>query len=207
MARFSPRSSSQRTGPTELHRQPRHQDLFGVDVGLRAEPAADLGRDHPHLVLAQAEDRRDLGAHDVRELGARVDHQAALAAAVFGQRGAALHRQRGDALIDDAALDDLVCPGERGIHVAAVIFWWKQMLVPRLVDQRRAVLWRPRPDRSHAAGLRTRRPRGRPRRGRSPRIRPRRPRSPRPRSARCRRPGWCVSGYWRPPCPTRPAAR
>ena len=52
----------------EVHRQPGHEDLVGVDVGLGAEAATDLGRDHAHLVLAEPEELGDLRAHDMREL-------------------------------------------------------------------------------------------------------------------------------------------
>jgi hypothetical protein len=44
------------------------EQLLGVDVELRAEPAADVGCDDPHLRLVQAERRRGEHAEDVGDL-------------------------------------------------------------------------------------------------------------------------------------------
>ena len=50
-------------------RRPDHRGLFGVQVDLGAEAAADVGRDHAHLVLRQPEhERRHQQALDVRIL-------------------------------------------------------------------------------------------------------------------------------------------
>ena len=59
-----------------LHRPPqadggaRHQDLLGIEEhDLRAEGAADVGRDHLHLELGQAEDPREPVLDGQRRLG------------------------------------------------------------------------------------------------------------------------------------------
>ena len=52
---FSLRSSAQRTGTFELVGQAEGEQLLGVDVELRAEPAAHAGGDDPDVVLGDAE--------------------------------------------------------------------------------------------------------------------------------------------------------
>ena len=42
----------------DLFRRPDHRGLFGVEIDLGAEAAADVGRDHAHLVLGQAQHER-----------------------------------------------------------------------------------------------------------------------------------------------------
>src|SRR5207253_10031571 len=48
--------------PSELHRQPRNEHLVWVDVGFRPETSANFGRNDPHLVFAEPEDRGDLSS-------------------------------------------------------------------------------------------------------------------------------------------------
>ena len=51
--------------------------LLGVDEDLGAEAAADVGRDHPELVLGRdADERRDHQARDVRVLARGVEREA-----------------------------------------------------------------------------------------------------------------------------------
>ena len=67
----------------DVLRRPDHRGLFGVQVDLRAEAAADVGRDHAHLVLGQAEhERRHQQALDVRVLARHVERVAVVGAAV-----------------------------------------------------------------------------------------------------------------------------
>ena len=63
-------------GHAVLPGQGHAQQLLGVHVELRAEGAADLGGDDPHLVLgdAEREGRHDL--EDVRDLRGRVERRA-----------------------------------------------------------------------------------------------------------------------------------
>ena len=57
-------------GPAQAHRRARHQDLLGIEQhDLRAEGAADVGRDHLHLELGQAEDPREPVLDRQRRLG------------------------------------------------------------------------------------------------------------------------------------------
>ena len=52
----------------QLARGPHHQRVIRERAALQAEAAADVGRDHAHLVLVDVEDVRDLHAHAVRIL-------------------------------------------------------------------------------------------------------------------------------------------
>jgi hypothetical protein len=101
----------------ELARGPRAEDLLAVDLQLGAEAAADLGGDGPHAVRAQAEQRGDDVAQEVRHLRRAPDGQAA--GAVLGEDGARLDGGARDAVVDDPALDDHVGLGEAGLEVAA----------------------------------------------------------------------------------------
>ena len=63
------------TGRPREARGLRDRELLGVDVELRAEAAADVGRDHAHLRLGDAADRGHERAHEVRHLGRGVERQ------------------------------------------------------------------------------------------------------------------------------------
>ena len=55
--------------PADLLRRPQADDLFRIDEDLRAEAAADIGRDHAQLVLGRhADEGRDDEPRDVRVL-------------------------------------------------------------------------------------------------------------------------------------------
>ena len=125
----------------ELARRPRAADLLGVDVELGAEAAADLGRDHPDPVLADAQQDRQEQAQEVRNLGRAPERQPV--AAILGQHPARLDRAAGHAVVDDAALDDDVGLGEAGLEVAAAERPVVALVGPELlVDERRAFLER-----------------------------------------------------------------
>ena len=125
----------------ELARRPRAADLLGVDLQLGAEAAADLGGDHADPVLADAEHDREEQAQEVRHLGRAPDRQ--LVGAVVGQHAARLDRRAGDAMVDDATLDDDVGLGEAGLEVAAAQRPLAHLVGPELlVDERRSVLER-----------------------------------------------------------------
>ena len=57
--------------PLEPARQVRDERLLAVDVQLRAEAAADVGRDHAEVVLRDAEHAGELEPHEVRDLRRR----------------------------------------------------------------------------------------------------------------------------------------
>ena len=86
-------------------RERNREQLLRVDVELRAEAAADVGRDDAELRLVHAERRCDEHAQDVRNLCRGVErHLAELAR--HGEHGAWLDRVRDQAWLDVAARDD-----------------------------------------------------------------------------------------------------
>ena len=88
-----------------LRRAARHEQLLGVDVELRAEAAADRGRDDPQLVLGDAERDRHHDLEDVRDLRRRVERDVAAERLRHHAHAAGLHRHRDQALLDVALLD------------------------------------------------------------------------------------------------------
>ena len=100
-------------GYVEPLRQRRRHVLLAVDVDLRPEPAADLGGDRPHPVLAEADHLRHEGPEDVRVLGRRPDRQLVLAPLVVRHHAARLDRVRGQPLVHDPLGDHHVGGGER----------------------------------------------------------------------------------------------
>jgi hypothetical protein len=92
--------------PAKPARRRRQQDVLGIDVPLGAEAAADVGRDHPHLLLCQAQGRRDRGAHGERNLRRRPDRQPAVRRLGLDQHAARLDRHGGDAGHVEPRLDD-----------------------------------------------------------------------------------------------------
>ena len=68
----------------------RRDVLFAVDVDLRAEAAADFGRDGADLILAEAGHRRDERPQDVRVLRRRPDGHRLLARLVVRDDAARL---------------------------------------------------------------------------------------------------------------------
>ena len=69
------------------------QQLLRVDVELRAEAAADVGRDDPQLRLVHAETGRGEDAQEVRHLGRRTQRHVARRAG-HGEHGPRLDRVR-----------------------------------------------------------------------------------------------------------------
>ena len=64
----------------DLERDDRGDDLLAIELQLRAEPAADVGRDDPQLVLGDAGGQRQQDPHDVRDLGRRPERELAVGA-------------------------------------------------------------------------------------------------------------------------------
>ena len=126
-------------------RRPDHRGLFGVQVDLRAEAAADVGRDHAHLVLGQAEhERRHQQPLDVRILARDVQRVRVVGAAVRRDRGARLDRVGDQPVVDDVELRDVRRLGERRVDRRLVAERPRVALVARrlVVDLRRARLQR-----------------------------------------------------------------
>ena len=92
----------------QLHRNPAEQCFFRIDVELRAEAAADFGRDDAQAVFGYADHQRDLRSHEVRYLRRRPQRQLLLARKISGEHAARLHRDGRESLICDALLDDMI---------------------------------------------------------------------------------------------------
>ena len=91
-------------------------DLLGIDEDLRAEAAADIGRDHAQLVLGRhADEGRDHEPRHMRVLRRVPEREAVGAGIVFADRGARLDRVRHQAVVDDVELGDVLGRLERGL--------------------------------------------------------------------------------------------
>ena len=107
---ISLRVSRQRSGRPTCLAMHAEQRLLRVARDLGAEAAADVGRDDLHLVGARRRCAATIASvRALRALGAEPLVQAAVDPG--HRRAAHLERARGDALVDEAALDD---------HLAAV---------------------------------------------------------------------------------------
>ncbi len=97
-------------GPDQSH-------VFGIEKDLRAEAAADVGRDHAHLRFRQAQHE---GAHqqalDVRVLVGDVERVALVRLVVAGVGGTWLHRVRDQPVVDELELGDVRRLRERRLH-------------------------------------------------------------------------------------------
>ena len=93
--------------PAELAGDDEGDDLLGVHVELGAEAAADVGGDHPQLLLGDAGGQRQHQPQDVRDLGGRVDRvlvgRGESASTTTARGSIAVGMQP---LLDVAALDD-----------------------------------------------------------------------------------------------------
>ena len=166
--------------------------LLGRDLELAAEPAADVGCDHPDLRLGHAGRRGQREPHDVRDLGGR-PHRVLLAGRVHHDR-ARLHERRDQPLLAVLALDhDAVGAGRSdglldiaaGARLGGVEDPQRGLVGARGPGARGRCRPRPPSGRARPAARRTRRRRAR--RRRAPRRRC--GRRPRRRSRRRRRPG------------------
>ena len=103
-------------GTADLLGGPQRHHLFRIDEDLRAETAADVGRDHAQLVLGRdVVERRQHEAGDVRVLRRRVEREVLFRRVVIGDRRARLHRVRRQAVVGDVELHDIGGLGE-GAH-------------------------------------------------------------------------------------------
>ena len=176
--------------PADLLAGPDQRGLLRVEEDLRAEAAADIGRDHAHLRLRQAEHER---AHqqplDVRVLVGDVERVAVVVLGVDRVGGARLDRVRDQPVVDELELADVRRGRERRVDrfLAAV--------APVVADVVRARRRAPRP--AHRRPARCRSP---------PAALRSRPRSARPRPW----PAACVSATtsatWSPTWRTLPCA-
>ena len=102
--------------PARDHRARRHQ-RFELDVELAAIAAAEIRHFDAHLVFRPAQEPRDLGAHERRPLGARVDRQAGLL--VVGDRAERLERHVQAFLRAEFVLEHMRRFGKGLVDVAA----------------------------------------------------------------------------------------
>ena len=104
----------------EQARGGRHGELLRIERVLGAKAAADMGRDHAHLVLGQAKriDQHALGL--VRHLGGVPDREQVLDRVVAREHAARFDRMAA-ALVDAETLGQAVRGvGERGLHIAVL---------------------------------------------------------------------------------------
>lgn len=92
----------------QLARGPDADGFFGIVENLGAEAAADIGRDHTHLVLGQtehegAEDQPD----DMRILRCRINSRVVAAGVVLADGAARLHRIGRQPVIHKVDLRDM----------------------------------------------------------------------------------------------------
>ena len=124
----------------EQHREIAGQRLLAVHVELASEAAADLGRDHADVVLAELEHLGQARAQHVRNLGRRPHRQVALARVPLRDDAARLHRDRREALVDDLETHHLVGVAHRLVHRGRGNFHLERDVGAELVVQnRRAV--------------------------------------------------------------------
>ena len=106
--------------PPQLHGEVGSEHVFGGEVDLGAEAAADVRGDDTHAVFGQTEDIGELRAHGVRELGAGPEGQLTRAAVVASRGATCLHRHWQHPRIHEATLDDLyVWPSECSLDGSA----------------------------------------------------------------------------------------
>ena len=106
--------------PAEAARRPHHRDLLGIEIGARAESAADVGADHVHVLLRHLEADRERMPDAVHALAARDQRVLVLGRVVVADRRARLHEAAGGALVADGLLDHQMGAGERGLDRGAV---------------------------------------------------------------------------------------
>ncbi len=119
----------------------RHRHLVGVDVHLDAVAAADVGADHAHVALGQAQMLGEHRLHHVRRLGGVVHGELGGRAVVVGQDRARLERDARVAARVEGGLDDLVRGLEGVVDLAALVDALEAEVVAELgMDHRRARL-------------------------------------------------------------------
>ena len=96
-------------------------ELLRIGVQLRAEPAAHVGRDGPHLGLAHTADDRQERAQEVRHLGGAVDGELVGGRVPVGNHPSGLDRDVNQPLVSDGVLDDDIGPRERVVDVVGLV--------------------------------------------------------------------------------------
>ncbi len=126
-----------------LHRGPEAGDLLGVDVDLRAEAPAHVGRHHAQLVLGgDVVEGREHQPGDMRVLAGGVERVVILRLVVDRDGRARLHRVGAQAIVDDVELGDVRGALERLLRLRLVADLPRvaEVAGDALVHLRRAVL-------------------------------------------------------------------
>ena len=127
-------------GAAEPARDRERERLLGVDVQLRAEAAADVGRDHAQLRLGDAGDAAERDAGDVRHLRRRPERELAGRRDRRDEHGARLDRVRDQPVLAIALLDRDGGLGEQPVDLARVeLPRVAAVRAELLVDERRAL--------------------------------------------------------------------
>ena len=116
-SRCSRRSSIHLTGARIWRANQQVERLLGKDVTLEPEAAADVGTDHPQLVLREAHDVRRTSADEVRRLRRGPQREIAVGLGP-GERRAPLHRMRAVAIGVEALPQDEGRPGKGAVDVS-----------------------------------------------------------------------------------------
>src|SRR5947209_15810543 len=98
----------------DLARRPDADRLFRIDENLRAETAANVGRDDAELMLRRkADESRQNQPRDMRVLARRIKDERIGAFLVFADGGARLHRIWHKAIVDEFELGHVLRRSER----------------------------------------------------------------------------------------------
>ena len=96
-----------------LARGPQANDFFRINENLRAETAADIGRDDAQFVFRRHADKcGDDQPRDMRILRRVPQREIVGALVIFRERRARLHGIRHQAIVDDIELGDVLGGGE-----------------------------------------------------------------------------------------------
>ena len=98
--------------------QIRDQEVLGIELAARAEPAADVGFREVDPRLVEPQHGGERPAIEVRDLRHAPHGQAARVRLPFGQQPAGLHRRGGLASDVEALADDAGGAAQRGLDVA-----------------------------------------------------------------------------------------
>lgn len=100
----------------ELPRCPQDGDVFRIGEVARAEPAADIVRDHAQRAVRDAQARREVVAQLVHALAAEPDFVAPGSRIMGRERRAGLQEAARDAVVDHLERDDGMGPGQAGLR-------------------------------------------------------------------------------------------
>ncbi len=124
--------------PAYLARGPQADDLLRIDEDLGAEAAADIGRDHPQLVLGRdADEGGDHQPRHMRVLRGVPQREMIGAAVIFGQRRARLDGVGRQTVVDEIDLGDVLGGGEGGVDRLGVA---ERPFIDRVVGRHRVDL-------------------------------------------------------------------